>query len=854
VSDETPPAPGGFTTGSRIAGYRLEEQIGRGGMAVVFRAHDPRLDRRVALKILAPELARDDAFRQRFIRESRAAAAVDDPHIIPVFEAGEAAGVLFIAMRYVQGRDVRSLLDELGTLPPPRAISIITQVASALDAAHSHGLVHRDVKPANMLLDRTVGRADHVYLSDFGLSKQSLSSSGLTGTGQFLGTLDYVAPEQIEGRPVDGRTDLYALAGAAFEMLGGAPPFKRDQGLAVLWAQISEPPPPLTARRAELPPAVDQVMAKALAKAPDDRYATCLDFAAALRQACDLRPDDSSDPGALPRSSIPPRQPTEVAMPSSVPPRQPTEVAGPSVPPRQPTEVAGPSVPPRRPAEVAASSSQDQPVVPPRQPTEVATPSSVPPLAAGQGRPSAPPGPGGPPTEAASIPGARGSTKPGLTEPPSAAGPYGQPPDYGQPGYGPPSGPARPWWRSRGAMAAAAAVIVLAVIGGGYALIGGGGNGSKATGGGGVKHHGGGTVTAVAPKLPGCTTVAASAKQLSKVTSAMVKLGGHPFGVTTTPSGAHTFVTLGNSVAVLANGSALAPTLLHTMSVPGAQKGDVVTSDDQELLVASGSGALVLKTKEAEHGHVVLLGTLSSPGGRGAVEVELSPNGRFVFVTLQSSGGVAVFNLQEALAGNFASAFVGLIPTGVDPVGMATSPDGKWLYVTSIEKVRTSSPSAGILSVVNLAKAEVNPAKSVVSTAAAGCSPVRVIVSANGADVWVTARESDALLGFSAAKLRTDPKHALIARVDVGAGPIGLTFVDQGKRIVVANSNLKNLPGAVSSLSVVSTSAALAGKPALLGTVKSGVLPRQFAIEGGSLLVTNTNSGQLQAVNLADLP
>jgi serine/threonine-protein kinase len=841
VSDETPPAPGGFTTGSRIAGYRLEEQIGRGGMAVVFRAHDPRLDRRVALKILAPELARDDAFRQRFIRESRAAAAVDDPHIIPVFEAGEAAGVLFIAMRYVQGRDVRSLLDELGTLPPPRAISIITQVASALDAAHSHGLVHRDVKPANMLLDRTVGRADHVYLSDFGLSKQSLSSSGLTGTGQFLGTLDYVAPEQIEGRPVDGRTDLYALAGAAFEMLGGAPPFKRDQGLAVLWAQISEPPPPLTARRAELPPAVDQVMAKALAKAPDDRYATCLDFAAALRQACDLRPDDSSDPGALPRSSIPPRQPTEVAMPSSVPPRQPTEVAGPSVPPRQPTEVA-------------ASSSQDQPVVPPRQPTEVAMPSSVPPPGTGQGRPSAPPGPGGPPTEAASIPGARGSTKPGLTEPPSAAGPYGQPPDYGQPGYGPPSGPARPWWRSRGAMAAAAAVIVLAVIGGGYALIGGG-NGSKPPGGGGgVKHHAGGTVTAVAPKLPGCTTAAASAKQLSKVTSAMVKLGGHPFGVTTTPSGAHTFVTLRNSVAVLANSSALAPTLLHTMSVPGARKGDVVTSNDKELLVTSGSGALVLDTKDAEHGHAVLLGTLSSPGGRGAVEIELSPNDRFAFVTLQSSGGVAVFNLQEALAGNFASAFVGLIPTGVEPVGMATSPDGKWLYVTSIEKVKTSSPSAGLVSVVNLAKAEVNPAKSVVSTAAAGCSPVRVIVSASGTDVWVTARESDALLGFSAAKLRTDPKHALIARVDVGVGPIGLTFVDQGKRIVVANSNLKNLPGAVSSLSVVSTSAALAGQPALLGTVKSGVQPRQFAIEGGSLLVTNTGSGQLQAVNLADLP
>ncbi len=300
MSDENPSAPGGFTVGSKIAGYRLEEQIGHGGMAVVFRAHDPRLDRRVALKILAPELARDEAFRQRFIRESRAAAAVDHPHIIPVFEAGEAAGVLFIAMRYVHGRDVRTLLDQEGTQSPARVVGIVTQVASALDAAHSYGLVHRDVKPANMLLDSTAGsgRPDHVYLSDFGLSKQSLSSSGLTGTGQFLGTLDYVAPEQIEGRPVDGRTDLYALAGAAFEMLGGIPPFKRDQGLAVLWAQISEQPPRLTDRRPDLPTAVDQVMMKALAKTPSE-----------------ARPGSPRRHGSRPRSPGNPARPRPLARP-----------------------------------------------------------------------------------------------------------------------------------------------------------------------------------------------------------------------------------------------------------------------------------------------------------------------------------------------------------------------------------------------------------------------------------------------------------------------------------------------------------------------------------------------------------
>src|ERR1017187_3228137 len=187
---DTPAVPGQFAVGSQIAGYRVMEQIGRGGMAVVYRAIDLRLDRPVALKILAPELARDEAFRHRFIRECRAAAAVDHPCIIPVFDAGEASGVLFIAMRYVSGRDVRTLLDREGSLPADRVVNIIEQVASALDAAHARGLVHRDVKPANMLLDSAAssGHLDHVYLADFGLTKGSLQASGLTGTGTFLGT------------------------------------------------------------------------------------------------------------------------------------------------------------------------------------------------------------------------------------------------------------------------------------------------------------------------------------------------------------------------------------------------------------------------------------------------------------------------------------------------------------------------------------------------------------------------------------------------------------------------------------------------------------------------------------------
>ena len=294
----------GFSAGSKVAGYRLEEQIGAGGMAVVFRAVDDRLGRRVALKILAPALASDEAFQHRFIRESRAAATVEDPHIIPVYEAGEGAGVLFIAMRYVPGRDVRTLLHREGPLPAGRAAAIISPVASALDAAHAAGLVHRDVKPANMLLDVRPGRPDHVYLSDFGLSKGALSSAGLTGTGQVLGTPSYIAPEQIEGKPAAGPADQYALACAAFEMLAGQTPFQRDDPTAVIWAHLSAPRPRLTDHRPDLPAAAAPVFARALAQAPADRYPHCTDFAEALRAAFDLAPYHSS-PDVIPRPEKP---------------------------------------------------------------------------------------------------------------------------------------------------------------------------------------------------------------------------------------------------------------------------------------------------------------------------------------------------------------------------------------------------------------------------------------------------------------------------------------------------------------------------------------------------------------------
>lgn len=295
---EVPPPPGQARPGAgmRIADYRTVAQLGRGGMAVVYRALDERLGRQVALKLLAPELASDEGFRRRFIHESRAAAAVDHPNILPIYEAGESRGILFIAMRYVAGGDVASLLAREGPLWPAQAMAIITPIASALDHAHAAGLVHRDVKPGNMLLDSRSDESVHVYLADFGLT--TLPADADESAEQMVGTARYMAPEQIEGRPVDSRTDQYGLASAAFEMLSGSPPFADLDPTAAIYSLMTKPPPALSSRRPGLPAGVDEVFARGLAKSPEDRFTSCGAFAAALGAALDGRrePDRATAP------------------------------------------------------------------------------------------------------------------------------------------------------------------------------------------------------------------------------------------------------------------------------------------------------------------------------------------------------------------------------------------------------------------------------------------------------------------------------------------------------------------------------------------------------------------------------
>ncbi len=301
--------PPGYGRAGRMAGYRLDQQIGQGSTAAVYLALDKRSRRQVAVKVLVPDPDRDAAVRTRMIGDARAAAAVDHPHILPVYEAGEADGTVYVAMRYARGGDARSLLSRLGPLPPGYAWRIVAQIASALDAAHAHGLIHRDVQPANILLDTgdaAAGRPleqaggqepGRAYLSGFGLSK-AFAPGQVIAADQIGGTLHYLAPEQIEGRAVDGRADLYSLACTGFELLCGTPPFWPDQGLTLMYAQLYAPPPAATARRADLPLALDSVLATALAKDPADRYPSCSRFAEELRAALGLKPGDPAGPGS----------------------------------------------------------------------------------------------------------------------------------------------------------------------------------------------------------------------------------------------------------------------------------------------------------------------------------------------------------------------------------------------------------------------------------------------------------------------------------------------------------------------------------------------------------------------------
>jgi serine/threonine protein kinase len=257
-----------LSPGSTIAGYQVDHVVGAGGIGILYQARQLRLNRPVALKLVDPEVASDAVIRERLRREARTVAALDHPNVVPLYEAGEENGTVYIATRWVEGTELGALIRRDGPMEPARAARIAAQIGSALEVAHEKGLVHRDVKASNVI----VTPEDHVYLTDFGLAKRAGTASGLTGMDQMLGTIDYVAPEQIEGNDPDARGDVYGLACVLFEMLTGTPPFGDQKGgMAKMWAHVNAEPPSVLQRRPEVPPALDEVIRQAMAKAPDAR-------------------------------------------------------------------------------------------------------------------------------------------------------------------------------------------------------------------------------------------------------------------------------------------------------------------------------------------------------------------------------------------------------------------------------------------------------------------------------------------------------------------------------------------------------------------------------------------------------
>jgi hypothetical protein len=282
MSDRAPAIE--LSEGDHFAGYRIERRLGRGGMGLLYLALEPGLERRVALKLIAPEAADDEVFARRFAEESKIAASIEHPNVVPIYAAGEEAGVPYIAMRYVAGADLAKRLVREVRLDPAVAVELIAQIGNGLDAIHAAGLIHRDVKPANVLLSGGDG-AEHAYITDFGVARNVATESGLTQTGRFVGTLDYVAPEQISGGTVDARVDVYALGCLLFKLLTGEVPFPKDGEAARLYAHLNDPPPAPSLYVPEVSMALDDVVIRAMSKAPEDRYPSAGDLGRAAEAA-----------------------------------------------------------------------------------------------------------------------------------------------------------------------------------------------------------------------------------------------------------------------------------------------------------------------------------------------------------------------------------------------------------------------------------------------------------------------------------------------------------------------------------------------------------------------------------------
>jgi len=716
--------------GEEFAGYRLVAIIGRGGMSTVFRAENPRLGNVIALKVLAPELASDDVFRTRFLEESRIAASMNHPNVIPIHDTGSSGGLLFIAMRYVTGTDMRQMLKKRGRLPPDRAVLLLGQAARALDAAHRRGLVHRDVKPGNLLVERANEDTDpdHVYLADFGITKHLGGRSGLTATGQSIGTIDYVAPEQIRGLSVLGLADQYSLGCVLYECLTGRVPFEKDLDAAIIWAHMEEAPTQPTMLRPELPPAVDEVFARVLAKNPGDRYETCRQFMTAARDALGPLAEPPSASGTLhavrPRSWAPP-DPAAWAPPDPAPGSE--SAAHPAERTYQESGVT-------RSQQFGSGAYQgdrygfDAGLYPPAELAhEPANAFNAAPTASWPVAGSAPP-------------------------PPPAGQPGPPLPPAGQPGPpGPPGGRRRSRGRGRGRLVAAVALVLVAgATSAGVTMALTGGDRSPAAG---------RTSAAQAPGNAGSVAVPTVAGK--------IQLGQNPSYIQVAPNGEFAYVVNpgAGTITVISTATDL---VSGTIKIPQGPPQFVSFSPDSRTAYVS-----VYNTKGTVH----LIAFIDTATGTVTATVEAdnftpgpsttSPDGRYLYVpnhnTAMSGANENVVDVIDTAA----KKLVGKIAVPANPHWVAFGKNGRFY---------TSDHMSAKVTVIN---AQTN---AVIGEIQVGETPHSEAMSPDGSRLAVTSFDGNEVFLIDTATSK------MVAQIPVGRNPLDIAYSPDGRYLYTSNN------------------------------------------------------------------
>jgi YVTN family beta-propeller protein len=786
--------------GDEFAGYRLRSVLGRGGMSVVYQAEHPRLGNVVAIKVLAPELASDDVFRTRFLEESRIAASMNHPNVIPIHDMGASDGLLYIVMRYVSGTDLRQMIKKRGRLQPEVAVFLLSQAARALDAAHAKGLVHRDVKPGNLLVERSNDDddPDHLYLADFGITKRVMTHTGLTSTGQFLGTVDYVAPEQIRGPSVAGlagMADQYSLGCVLYECLTGRVPFEKDMIPAIIWAHVEEDPVQPTALRPDLPPAVDEVFARVLAKQPGDRYRNCRDFMDAARTALGDRatpPSQRHTPGSY--------TPTEVGL-SATAIDYPGALGAPPAPvptgyaAASPAGYAAAPVAPAYPAEPPAAAPIGHPGELTHEKAASLVPETEAMFAVGQTRPP------------------RDSTIASHRRQPATAPPGNG--DSGGSGGEPPGGhgPRRGLFRSRRVGLTVLIVAVAAAVAVPVALVVSASHGTKT---------GGASATQNAGSSAGTRTAAAasSAPSLAVPTVAgNIQVGQSPSYIQVAPNGKFAYVANPGAGAINVIDTAT-DRVSGTIQIPQGPPQSVSFSPDSRTAYVS-----VYTTNGSVH--LIAFVDTATRAVTATVQVDnrtpdpsaTSPDGRFLYVpnhnTVLNGAGHNVIDVIDTTTKEL-----------VDDIAVPANPH--WIVFGTNGRFYSTDHMSATVTVLNAQN------NTIITEIPVGETPHAAALSPDGSRLAVTSFDGNVVFLINTA---TDK---MVAQIPVGRNPLDIAYSRDGRYLFTAN-NLGN------TVTVIDTA-----DNRVIAEIPTGRAPTSISVlpNGRQAYVTDEGDGSIEMLNI----